>query len=305
MSVSENGVYTIKQVAEATGLSTQVIRKWEERYSLIVPDRLPNGYRVYSEQDIQLLSKVKTLADQGFPIRQAAALAKEELEAGSFISEAPPLEMPSANENETVRKLLDSGTVCDEIELNVLLQNAYLELGLAPFLDTIVIPFLKEVGLRWELGEWDEYQESVSSLVVRDFLVQIRRSHQYRNDAPILVTACLPDERHEIPIHILALKSMMKGYKTIVVASSPAPGAIQSLVKRLKPAKVLLSASTSVPFKKNPGLLDELDEFAAAQKNTDFYIGGHGAIHYAAHRPVNTLKVTNNLDDVFEESSGK
>ncbi|MBB4827077.1 DNA-binding transcriptional MerR regulator [Sporosarcina luteola] len=298
MSVSDNGVYTIKQVAEATGLSTQVIRKWEERYSLILPDRLPNGYRIYSEQDIQLLTKVKMLADQGFPIRQAAAMAKEKLGEGSPV---PPMHAAqSTHDNETVGKLLECGTNCDEIELNVLLQNSYLQLGLAQFLDSIVIPFLKEVGLRWERGEWDEYQESVSSLVVRDFLVQIRRTHQYRNNAPVLVAACLPQERHEIPIHILALKSMMRGYKTIVVAASPAPGAIQSLVKRLKPVKVLLSASTTLPFKESPGLLEEMDAFAATEKATDFYLGGHGALLYAANRPVKALKITNSLEDVFE-----
>ncbi|QTD39889.1 MerR family transcriptional regulator [Sporosarcina sp. Te-1] len=299
MSVSENGVYTIKQVAEATGLSTQVIRKWEERYSLVLPDRLPNGYRVYSEQDIQLLTKVKMLADQGFPIRQAATIAKEKLEEGVQVPLPPMFAVQPTYDKETVCKLLESGTVCDEIELNVLLQNAYLQLGLAQFLDSIVIPFLKEVGLRWERGEWDEYQESVSSLVVRDFLVQIRRTHQYRNDAPILIAACLPLERHEIPIHILALKSMMRGYKTIVVAASPAPGAIQSLVKRLKPVKVLLSASTTLPFEESPGLLEEMDAFAATQKSTDFYLGGHGALLYTANRPVKALRITNSFEDVF------
>ena len=50
--------YTIQQVAEMTGLSKQVIRKWEDRYSIIQPERLENGYRIYSREEVALLKKV-------------------------------------------------------------------------------------------------------------------------------------------------------------------------------------------------------------------------------------------------------
>ena len=76
--------------------------------------------------------------------------------------------------NEYVFQLLEKGWHCDEIELNLILKQAYHHVGLERFITNIVVPFLKEVGKKWESHEWDEYQESVSSLVVRDFLVQIR-----------------------------------------------------------------------------------------------------------------------------------
>lgn len=63
-----------------------------------------------------------------------------------------------------------------------------------------------------------------------------------------------PYERHEIPLHILLLQVMMKGRKTIVVGASPAPGSIELLVQKLKPSKVLLSATTTVPFEKDSDL---------------------------------------------------
>lgn len=34
--------YSIQQVAEMTGLSKQAIRKWEDRYGIIIPQRLDN-----------------------------------------------------------------------------------------------------------------------------------------------------------------------------------------------------------------------------------------------------------------------
>ena len=74
---SLKGAYYIQQVADITGISKQVIRKWEERYQLIQPTRLDNGYRIYSDKDINTLLTVKALAEQGHSIKQAALLAKE------------------------------------------------------------------------------------------------------------------------------------------------------------------------------------------------------------------------------------
>ena len=75
---SITGAYYIQQVADITGISKQVIRKWEERYQLIQPTRLDNGYRIYSDKDINTLLTVKALAEQGHTIKQAALLVKTE-----------------------------------------------------------------------------------------------------------------------------------------------------------------------------------------------------------------------------------
>ena len=68
--IPSNWNYNITQVSEITGLSKQVIRKWEERYQLVQPKRLENGHRVYSEHDLQLLLKVQNLSQQGYSIKQ-------------------------------------------------------------------------------------------------------------------------------------------------------------------------------------------------------------------------------------------
>ena len=67
---SLDGQYYIQQVADVTGLSKQVIRKWEERYDLVHPERLENGYRIYSEKDVNTLMKVKELSEKGTPLNK-------------------------------------------------------------------------------------------------------------------------------------------------------------------------------------------------------------------------------------------
>ena len=292
-----NGMYFIQQVSDMTGLSKQVIRKWEERYHLVQPQRLENGYRIYSDVDINSLLSVKNLSGQGHSIKRAVELTKVRTDLFNTVSEHPHTHPPILNEY--VFQLLEKGTHCDEQELQLLLQKAYHSFSLADFLTSVIIPFLREVGNRWNNKEWTEYQEAVSSLIVRDFLVQIRRNYQCREDAPLVLGACLPYERHEIPLHILLLQFMTKGWKTILVGASPAPGSIESLVEKLKPVKVLLSATTTAPFENDPDLLKRLDQFAVDHKQINFYLGGTGALDYTKNKTLGGIHVTNSIEDTL------
>jgi hypothetical protein len=180
-----------------------------------------------------------------------------------------------------------------------ILQQAYHTLGLSRFLSTVVIPFLKEVGHRWEKQEWTGYQESVASMIVRDYLIQLRRNYPCRDDAPLLMGACLPGEFHEVPLQILLLQAMMTGWKSFLVDSSPAIGAIESLVTHFQPRIVLLSAITTLPFQQYPTLLYQLDEFAAKNPSIKFYLGGPGSLDYLKNKKINFVTVANSLEDVF------
>lgn len=293
------GMYFIQQVSDMTGLSKQVIRKWEERYNIVQPKRLDNGYRIYSQEDINSLLSVKTLAGQGHALKHAVELTKERNTLLDKVQDNSQSIQHHEVLNDYVFQLLEKGSHCDELELNLVLQQAFHSFGLADFLSSVIVPFLNEVGKKWGNKEWSEYQESVSSLVVRDYLVQIRRNYQYREDAPLVVGACLPYERHEIPLHIILLQFMMKGWKTILVGASPAPGSIESLVVKLKPVKVLLSATTTSPFENDPDLLKKLDQFATANKQIDFYLGGTGALDYAKNKTLQAIHVTSSIEDIL------
>lgn len=299
MSISlQPGYYYIQQVAELTGLSKQLIRKWEERYQLVNPLRMDNGYRIYSDQDINLLLTVKKLIEEGQSVKQAATLIKSgEIQIKEQHQNQLDLDLPS-KENIYVLKLLKEGASCNEEQMHHILHQAYHQLGLAPFLKEVMIPFLKEVGDHWERKEWSEYQEAFSSILVRDFLVQIRRNFRINEHAPLIVGACLPNEQHEIPVHMLLLFAMLKGWRTFLVGASPAPNSIESIVEKLKPKVVLLSASTTIPFEDRQSL-ERLDQFAGLHKETAFYMGGAGSIEFLRDKNLQHIVVTNDYDNLL------
>ena len=276
-------------------------------FNIVQPERLENGYRVYNQADINSLLSVKNLSEQGHPLKLAVELTKERNTLFDDVKDNSKSQDIKHQDflNDYVFQLLENGSHCDELELGLVLQQAYHSFGLTDFLTSVIIPFLDEIGKKWQINEWSEYQEAVSSLVVRDFLVQIRRIFITREDAPLILGACLPFERHEIPLNILLLQFMMKGWKTILVGASPAPGSIESLIDKLMPDKVLLSATTTAPFENDPCLLDKLDQFAIVNKKIDFYLGGKGALEYAKNKKLHAIHIANSIDDIYTHKSQK
>ncbi|MEU6711108.1 MerR family transcriptional regulator [Nonomuraea sp. NPDC046802] len=57
----------IGELAERTGVSTRSIRYYEQ-HGLLSARRGANGYRVYSEDDVRLVSEIRALLNVGFKL---------------------------------------------------------------------------------------------------------------------------------------------------------------------------------------------------------------------------------------------
>jgi DNA-binding transcriptional MerR regulator len=88
-------LYGIGAVAKLTGLTDHTIRVWERRYAAVVAQRVPNGRRVYTPTDVEKLSLLKRLTDQGMSIGQIAGLSIDELrERAQSLSEMVSAPVP-------------------------------------------------------------------------------------------------------------------------------------------------------------------------------------------------------------------
>ncbi|MFD8914069.1 MerR family transcriptional regulator [Streptomyces sp. NPDC059575] len=54
----------IGEMVRRTGVSERLLRYYEEQ-GLLAPDRLPSGYRVYREEDVATVRRVRTLLTAG------------------------------------------------------------------------------------------------------------------------------------------------------------------------------------------------------------------------------------------------
>jgi DNA-binding transcriptional MerR regulator len=80
MKTQEEEFFEISAVARLTGISSHVLRVWERRYGVVEPHRSDSKRRRYTRDDIQRLSLLKTLVDNGHAIGTIAKLGTAQLE---------------------------------------------------------------------------------------------------------------------------------------------------------------------------------------------------------------------------------
>ena len=61
-------MYSIKQASIRSGVSVPLIRAWERRYGVVSPKRTASGYRLYDDQAIATLMRVRELTDRPFGV---------------------------------------------------------------------------------------------------------------------------------------------------------------------------------------------------------------------------------------------
>src|SRR5258708_21777841 len=95
-TAAEQKLYRIGEVSRLTELKPFVLRYWESEFPILEPVKSPNGHRMYRQEDLDLVFKIKRLLyDAGFtiaaaprPLRANGAPASETLSSGSHHEKA-------------------------------------------------------------------------------------------------------------------------------------------------------------------------------------------------------------------------
>jgi DNA-binding transcriptional MerR regulator len=79
-------VYSISAVARMLGVPVATIRTWEDRYSLVVPERNASGHRLYSREQIEQLRFVRSSMADGATAADAHRLLAERIDSGGPVT---------------------------------------------------------------------------------------------------------------------------------------------------------------------------------------------------------------------------
>ncbi len=78
-TAAEKELYRIGEVSRITQLKTFVLRYWESEFPMLEPVKDSNGRRLYRQEDVNLVLKIKRLLyDEGFTIAGARRLLREQ-----------------------------------------------------------------------------------------------------------------------------------------------------------------------------------------------------------------------------------
>ena len=241
--------YPIKVVSQMTGLSVHVIRAWEKRYHVVEPDRSDTNRRLYSVEEIEKLKLLNDAVHTGHNIGGIANLSVKELKdllskEKNKSSSTDKIIVPAEADKNIQEILFDcvsSIRSYDAKKLESILLNASARLTQPVLIEELIVPLVYKVGEMWHDGEIRVANEHLSSSVIRSFLFNLLESYSIVESAPILISATLRGQEHELGALIAGVIAASSGWKVIYLGSSLPSEEIGAVVSHLNAKVVALS----------------------------------------------------------------
>lgn len=158
--------YSIKDLERLTGVKAHTIRIWEQRYSLLVPNRTDTNIRLYNDKELMVLLNISLLIKHGGKISHIAKLRNEEIiERIQEMVQQPR----SANEffGAQTDSLIKSMIELNEVQFEKVINTSSLKYGFEQTMLNILIPFLQKIGIMWRVGESNIFQEHFVTNIIR------------------------------------------------------------------------------------------------------------------------------------------
>src|SRR5271167_1279720 len=94
-------LYRIGEVSRISDLKPFVLRYWESEFPMLEPVKSPSGHRLYRQEDVDLVLKIKRLLyDEGFTIAGARRHLRDLENGGSLEAAVEELTASIASEGE-------------------------------------------------------------------------------------------------------------------------------------------------------------------------------------------------------------
>jgi DNA-binding transcriptional MerR regulator len=236
----------IKTVSSMTRLSAHDIRKWEKRYHLVHPQRRPNGYRTFTEDDIQILLYLKSQLTNGETIGQLAESGETHLRQAMRDISYSCSSLPNQFQPESLNVIQSAQNHDDDaIQRNV--ASWILQLGLEDAMEVILFPLLRHIGELWHQGKISISAENSVSRIIRLQLINALGKDSSRDKEQALI-ACAPGDNHEIAPLTVTLLLQKHGWQATYLGPNVSFEVLQMALRRRHPDLMILSSTTEPDF---------------------------------------------------------
>lgn len=264
----EEGRYRINVVAQKTGISAATLRAWERRYGIPVPRRTESAYRVYSDEDIALIQRLRALCDDGMSPGEAAKVVLAE-------ASQPAADVPLGDPYQQVREQIVQAVDAFDPDALEMAINRALTLGSASTIcEQVIVPVMVTVGELWHSGKITIAQEHLASQLLETTARKLIGLLQPPPGSRRVLLACFAEDEHTLPLFGIALHLAQASFRTVMLGARTPPAAIRQAVAALQPACVGLSVTISPPPHRARELVDAYGDACA---DTPWVVGGQAA----------------------------
>lgn len=265
--------FTIAAVERDVGLSKDVLRVWERRYGFPVPDRDPNNERLYPAGQVLRLRLIKRLMDRGYRPGRLVTASVNELEV---LAASSTDANSGADELDKLFALIRQHKAAAYLQA---MQQRLARQGLRLFVQDTVAPLTMRVGLAWEQGRLQVFEEHLFTELTARVLRQAIATVPGGSEPRVLLTT-LPKEQHAMGLLMVEAVISLEGAQCISLGTQMPLLEIVDAVAAHQVDVVALSFSAAFPARQVPALLGQLR--AALPGTTELWAGGAGVHKLAA-----------------------
>lgn len=274
MIAKQRGRFRIQAVSAMTGVPAATLRAWERRYGVPAPARTVSSYRLYSEQDVELVRRLRDLCARGIaPAEAAKLITSSDMPSVS----AAPMDRPEPFVGYRQRMLqaierYDAQSLEAEARSTLMLGSG------AQILEHVVVPLMHEVGTRWHAGSLSIAQEHLATEVLGNLSRDLLRLAQPAAALRTALLACFPGETHVLPLYVVGHHFAQWGFRVVLLGARTPVAEVARMVQEISPGVVALS--WTLPL--TTGALEEhLEGYAAACEGLPWVVGGQAAAEHA------------------------
>lgn len=234
-------VYTIKDLENLSGIKAHTIRIWEQRYSLIKPQRTDTNIRYYSNDELKALLNISLLNKYGYKISQINKMTAEEIS-----NKILTLDHVDAAVERIVNDLVNSMIALDHHGFEHTINDCIFATGIEEAITSIVFPLMEKIGLLWQTNHINPAQEHLISNIIRQKLIAgIDQVKVAENFSPSVCCFLPEGEYHELGLLFMHFLMKSRGINVIYLGAAMPLDDLETVVTRKK-ADYIYSHLTSV-----------------------------------------------------------
>ena len=235
MDEQQQGYLRIGELSQRTGVSPELLRAWQRRYGLLQPERSPGGFRLYSTRDEARIRTMQQHLAAGVAAAEAARLAMR------AEPDRPP-ETASGSLDGLRDELGQTLEGFNEATAHRVLDSAISSFSVDAVISELLIPYLHELGDRWERGEITVAQEHFASNLIRGRLLTLARSWD-AGYGPRALLACPEGELHDLGLVLFGVALGKRGWRVTFLGANTPLSTLALTAHQIDPAAVVLVTS--------------------------------------------------------------
>lgn len=264
-------MYTIKQAAIRSGVSVPLIRAWERRYGTVSPKRTASGYRMYDDDAIAMLVRVRELTESGWSASEAsrALLAGEVSLAPTPRAVAEPVDQQ--HRETQIQRFVEAAVDMDVIRTGAVLDEVFAEGSYESVVDGVLMPAMVALGRAWWDGRLDVAAEHAATAALLRRLSALYEAAAAPGEARVVV-GLPPGARHELGALAFAVAVRRMGVEVLYLGPDVPVG---SWVRVMRQSRRRLAVIGVVTREDQPVALEVVRALRVESPDTIVALGGH------------------------------